>query len=160
MASHSILVATTGELAPPSGLWVAEGIRWRVVRHGSAGKQEQGCPSTSVSKTWTFFQGQEQTTVVWKWSLTVCLSFTAHSWPWTPRWSAHGAPRGSVQNGMEPFQTKPVAPKSAPTQNQRANTEGPLACETGGIPIIRFRRWCIASACCAAQALALSLLER
>ena len=111
------------------GFWVAEGIRWRVVRLGSAGKQEQGCPSTSVPKTWTYFQGQEQTTVVWKWSLTVCLSFTAHSWPWTPRWSAPSEltelPGGSVQNGMEPPWTKPVAPKSEPTQNQRANTEGP-----------------------------------
>ena len=96
-------------------------VSGRVVRHGSAGKQEQGCPSTSVSKTWTFFQGQEQTTVVWKWSLMVCLSFTAHSWPWTPRWSALSEltelPGGSVQNGMEPLWTKPVAPKSAPTQN-------------------------------------------
>ena len=64
---------TTGELAAPRGFWVAEGIRWRVARHGSAGKQEQGCPSTSVTKNWTFCQGQEQTTVVWKWSLMVCL---------------------------------------------------------------------------------------
>ena len=41
-----------------------------------------------------------------------------------------------MQNGMEPPWTKPVAPKSEPTQNQRANTEGPdswcLLCETGG----------------------------
>ena len=42
------------EFAPSGGFWVVEGVRWRVVRHGSAGKQEQGCLSTSVSKTLTF----------------------------------------------------------------------------------------------------------
>ena len=92
-------------------VWPTTGIRWRVGQHGSAGKQEHGCPSTSVSKTWTCLQGQEQTTVVWKWSLTVCFSFTAHSWPWTP-WSAPSEltehPRSSVQNEMEPPWTKPV----------------------------------------------------
>ena len=66
-----------------------------------------GCRSTFVSKTWTSIQGREQTTVVWKWSPTVCLSSTAHSLPWTPRWSALSEltefPGGSVQNGMEPL---------------------------------------------------------
>ena len=54
----------------------------------SKGVRQHPCPRLGP-----IFQGQEQTTVVWKWSLTVCLSSTAHSWPWTPRWSAHGAPR-------------------------------------------------------------------
>ena len=99
------------------------GVRWRV-------KQEQGCLETSVSKTWTFCQ----------WSLMVCPSFTAHSWPWTPQWSAQceqtELPGGNVQNGMEPFWTKPVAPKCAfcpevTGEHGRARLVL-FACETGG----------------------------
>ena len=91
------------------------GICWRVVRRGSAGTQEQGCPTTYVSK---ISPGQEQTS--WKWSLTFCLSFTAHSWPWTPRWSAlsraDGAPRRQCaeRDGASLDQTRRTKERTCP----------------------------------------------
>ena len=113
VASHFVHVVTTGELALTQGFLVAAGSRWKVALHESAERQAPGCRSTSVSKTWISIQGREQIMAVWKWSPTVCLSSTAHSMPWTPRWSAQceltEPPGGSVQNGTEPPWTKPAA---------------------------------------------------
>ena len=57
----------------------------------------------------------------WKWSPTVCLCSTAHSLPWTPRWSAQceltEPPGGSVRNGTEPPWTKLAARKNARVRN-------------------------------------------
>ena len=75
--------------------------------------------STFVSMTWISIQDREQTAAVRKWSPTVCLASTAHSLPWTPRWSAQcelTEPPGG-QNGTEPPWTKPAAPKNARTRN-------------------------------------------
>ena len=107
VASHLIHVVTTGELALTQGFLVAAGSRWKVALHESAERQAPGCRSTFVSKTWISIHGREQITAVWKWSPTVCLSSTAHSLPWTQRWSAQceltEPPGGSVQNGTKPY---------------------------------------------------------
>ena len=78
-------------------------------------------------------------TVVWKWSLMVCLSFTAHSWPWAPRWSAPSEltelPGGNAErDGAALDQARRTKERTYPEltgEHGRARLVV-LACETGG----------------------------
>ena len=187
VASHLTPVATTVQRARHQGCSDVEGFRWRVVPRASAEKLERGYPPTSVSRNSTSCQEASWMTVAWKWSLMVCLSSTEPSWPSTRPWSVPSEqmePHGDiVPPETELLSTRHAAPRSADTLSLIV-----LACETGGRwseeahdflrhlarararsepPEIRavarrswFRRWCTALSCCAAQAFALSLLER
>ena len=132
VASHLIHEVTTGELALTQGFLVAAGSRWKVALHESAERQAPGCRSTSVSKTWISIQGREQITAVWKWSPTVCLSSTAHSMLWTPRWSAQceltDPPRAALDQARR---TKERTYPELTGEQGRARLVV-LACATGG----------------------------
>ena len=164
VASHSILVATTGEPAPPRGFW-ANGVR------------QHPCPRL---RPFSRAKSRQPS------SLMVCLSFTSHSWPWTPSQSALSELTWS-RFGPSPSNQRAHLPRTGTGEHGKARLVV-LACETGGrwseeshsflrqlarararsepremrAPArrARFRRWCTALACCAAQAFTFSLLER
>ena len=90
-------------------VWPTTGFSWPPpgnLRHrGRCGTDLQGSRNKGV---WTFCQCQELTTVVWKWSLMVCPSFTSHNWPWTPRWlSRRSSQEAMCRTGWNPFGPSP-----------------------------------------------------
>ena len=85
VACHSILVATTEQLALWLGCWAAEASHWRVPPREFVARQGPGCRWTFVCRTWIWPVQMRSTTATLRSSPMASLSSRVLSWQWTPR---------------------------------------------------------------------------